>query len=97
MKHLDEAIERQREFQRRRTIAWILFALLVPVSLLFWSEVIFGFGHFADVGLLQIAAEFIVAIFSTIGAVQMFRSGMRFNRMHSDTSQLLDESGDVDS
>jgi len=96
MSALDDALQRQQEIQRKRTIAWIIFALLVPISLLFWSEVIFGFGHFSDVGLLQLAAEFIVAAFATVGAVQTFRSGMRFNRLLSDTSQLLDDGGYIE-
>ena len=97
MSALDDALQRQQEVQRKRTVSWILFALLVPVALLFWSEVIFGIGHFADVGLLQLAAEFIVASFATLGAVQTYRSGMRFNRMLSDSSRLLDDGGDIES
>lgn len=96
MRHLDDAIEHQQVIQRKRTIAWIIFGLLVPISLLFWSEVVFGLGHLSEVGFLQLAAELIVAAFSTFGAVQTFRSGMRLNRTLSDTSQLLDDTGDIE-
>ena len=96
MRHLDDAIQRQQVVQRKRTIAWILFGILVPVALLFWFEVVFAISHFAEVGTLQLLAEFIVAGFSTLGAVQTYRSGMQFNRLMADTSRLLDDSGDIE-
>ena len=96
MRHLDDAIQRQQVVQRKRTIAWILFGILVPVALLFWFEVVFAISHFAEVGTLQLLAELIVAGFSTLGAVQTYRSGMQFNRLMADTSRLLDDSGDIE-
>jgi len=94
MRTLEDALQRQQAVQRKRTFAWGLFALLVPISLLFWSEVIFGLAHLNEVGILQLLAEFIVALFSTLGAIQTFRSGMQFNRMLADTSRLIDDNGD---
>jgi hypothetical protein len=97
MMHLGDAIERQQVVQRKRTIAWILFGILLPVSLLFWFEVIFALSHLAEVGILQLSAEFIVALFSALGAAYSFRSGMQFNRMIADTSRLLDDNRDAKS
>jgi hypothetical protein len=95
--HLGDAIKRQQVVQRKRTIVWILFGLLLPVSLLFWFEVIFALTHLDEVGILQLSAEFIVALFSTLGAVHTFRSGMQFNRMIADTSRFLDDNRDAES
>ena len=53
MRKLDEAIERQQAIQRKRTIAWILFGVLAPVSLLFWLEVVFALGHLHEIGILR--------------------------------------------
>ena len=94
MKKLEDAIERQQAVQRRRTLAWALFGILAPVSLLFWLEVVFGFGHVAEVGILQLLAEFILALLFTFAAVQMFRAGMLFNRLLADTSRLLENSAE---
>lgn len=96
MRHLDDALQRQQAVQRKRTIAWVLFGILVPISLLFWFEVIFAFGHLSEVGLLQLLAESIVALFSTLGAIQMYRSGIRYNRLLADTSRLLDSDIEAD-
>ena len=96
MKYLDDAIQRQQAVQRKRTIAWILFGILVPVALLFWFEVFFAFGHLAEVGMLQLVAEFVVALFSTAGAAQMYRSGIQYNHLLSDTSRLLDSDIEAD-
>lgn len=93
---LDEALERQRAVQRKRTIAWTAFGILVPVSLLFWLEVVFALAHLPEVGILQLLAELIVAFVATAGAVQMCRSGMRCNRLLADASRLLDENGEVE-
>ncbi len=90
MRKLDDAMKRQQAVQRRRTFAWALFGILAPVSLLFWLEVIFALGHLSDVGILQLVAELLMAIISTIAAVHMYRSGMRLNKLLADTSQLLD-------
>ena len=91
MRKLDDALQRQEAVQRKRTIAWALFGILTPVSLLFWLEVIFALGHLSDVGSLQLVAELLIAIISTLAAVHMYRSGMRFNKLLGDTSQLLDD------
>ena len=96
MKRLDDAIQRQQAVQRKRTIAWILFGVLVPVALLFWFEVFFAFGHLAEVSMLQLVAEFVVALFSTAGAAQMYRSGIQYNHLLSDTSRLLDSDIEAD-
>lgn len=96
MKHLDDAIQRQQAVQRKRTIAWILFGILVPVALLFWFEVFFAFGHLAEVGMLQLVLEFVFALFSTAGAAQMYRSGIQYNHLLSDTSRLLDSDIEAD-
>jgi hypothetical protein len=96
MRTLEDALQRQQAVQSKRTIAWILFGILAPVSLLFWSEVVFAFGHLAEVGLLQLLAEFIVALFSTLGAIQMYRSGMRYNKLLADPSRLLDDNVDTE-
>ncbi len=90
MRKLDDAMKRQQAVQRRRTFAWALFGILAPVSLLFWLEVIFALGHLSDVGILQLVAELLMAIISTLAAVHMYRSGMRLNKMLADTSRLLD-------
>ncbi len=91
MSKLDAAIQRQQAVQRKRTLAWALFGILVPVSLLFWLEVIFALGHLSDIGFLQLTAESLFAIISTLTAIHMYRSGMRFNKLLEDTSQLLDD------
>ena len=96
MRTLEDALQRQQAVQRKRTIAWALFGLLVPISLLFWSEVIFAVGHLDEVGLLQLSAELIVALFSTLGAVQTFRSGIRYNKLFADPSRLLHDSAETD-
>ena len=62
MRHLDDAIQRQQAVQRKRTFAWALFGILLPVSLLFWSEVVFGLCHLSEIGILQLLAEFIVSL-----------------------------------
>lgn len=94
MNKLGDAMERQQAVQRKRTTAWAIFGILLPVSLLFWFEVIFAFGHLPEIGILQLSAELIVALIATGAAVHMFRSGIRFNRMLTDTSRLLGESGE---
>ncbi len=91
MRILDDAIERQQAVQRKRTIAWALFGILTLVSLLFWLEVIFALGHLSEIGSLQLAAELLIAIISTTAAVHTYRSGIRFNKLLGDTSQLLDD------
>ena len=91
MRKLDDALQRQQAVQRKRTFAWALFGILTPVSLLFWLEVIFALGHLSDIGSLQLVAELLIAIISTLAAVHMCRSGIRFNKMLGDTSQLLDD------
>jgi len=90
MRKLDDAMKRQQAVQRRRTFAWASFGILAPVSLLFWFEVIFALGHLPDVGVLQLVAELLMAIISAIATVQMYRSGMRLNKLLADTSRLLD-------
>ena len=95
MKNLDDAIRYQQVVQRNRTFSWALFSVFVPVSLLFWSEVIFALGHIAEVGILQLLAEFFLALFLSFAAVQMFRAGMHFNRLLANPSRLLD--GDAES
>lgn len=94
LKKLDDAIRRQQAVQRNRTLAWALFSVFVPVSLLFWFEAIFGFGHLAEVGFLQLLAEFVLALLFTFAALQMFRAGMLFNRLLADTSRLLADSAE---
>lgn len=96
MRRLDDALQRQQAVQRKRTIAWAIFGVLVPVSLLFWFEVFFAIGHLAEVGILQLMAEFIVALFATAGAVQTYRSGMRYNKLLADTSRMLDSDVEAD-
>jgi len=91
MRKLDEAIERQQAVQRKRTTAWALFGILLPVSLLFWLEVVFALGHLPDIGILQLLAESLIALVSTFCAVQAYRSGMRYNKILADTCQLLDD------
>lgn len=94
MTTLDDAMARQMVIQRKRTISWALFGLLVPVALLFWSEVIFGLANLAAIGILQTLAETIIALLASYGTVHTFRSGMALNRMLGDTTRLLDEDGD---
>ncbi|MFQ5982634.1 MAG: hypothetical protein ACE5KS_04580 [Woeseiaceae bacterium] len=89
MTKLEDAIRRQQAVQRSRAFAWALFSILVPVSLLFWFEAIFGVIHLDEVGILQLAAEFILALLSTFGAVVMFRAGLRYNRLLADPDRLL--------
>ena len=91
MRTLDEAIERQQAIQRKRTIAWILFGVLAPVSLLFWLEVAFALGHLPEIGLLQLLAELLLALIATFTAVQAYQSGMQNNKLIVDTSRLLDD------
>jgi len=90
VKNLDDAIRYQQAVQRNRTFSWALFSVFVPVSLLFWSEAIFALGHIVEVGILQLLAEFFLALFFTYAAVQMFRAGMHFNRLLANPSRLLD-------
>jgi hypothetical protein len=97
MSTLSDAIARQQAIQRKRTVSWILFGLLVPVALLFWSEVIFGLSNLAAVGILQMLGEAVIALVASYGAVHTYRSGMRFNRKLADTSRLLGEVSDDDS
>lgn len=91
MKTLAEAIERQKAIQRKRTVAWSLFGILVPVSLLFWLEVIFAIGHLSEIGIPQLLAELLIALVTTLIVVHTFRSGMQFNKLLADTSRLLDD------
>ncbi len=91
MRKLDDAIERQQAVQRKRTYAWASFGILAPVSLLFWLEVVFALGHSAEIGILQLLAESLIALVFTLAAVHAYRSGMRFNKLLADTSQLLDD------
>ncbi len=91
MRKLDDAMERQQAVQRKRTIAWASFGILVPVSLLFWLEVVFALGHLREIGVLQLSAELIIALLSTLAAVHTYRSGMRFNKLFADPSRLLDD------
>ncbi len=91
MRKLDDAIERQQAIQRKRTIAWILFGVLAPVSLLFWLEVVFALGHLPDIGILQLLAELLLALIATFTAVQAYQSGMQHNKLIADTSRLLDD------
>ncbi len=91
MRRLDAALERHEAIQRSRTFAWALFGVLAPVSLLFWLEVIFALSHLSDVGFLQLVAELLLAIISTLAAVHRYRSGMRLNKLLGDASQLLDD------
>ncbi len=91
MSKLDDALRRQQAVQHKRTIAWGLFATLVPVSLLFWLEVVFALGNLSELGVLQPLAELVIAIASTLAAVHMYRSGMRFNKLLADPSRLLDD------
>ncbi len=96
MKNLDDAIRHQQAVQRNRTFSWALFSVFVPVSLLFWSEAIFALGHIAEVGILQLLAEFVLALFFTLAAVQMFRAGMHFNRLLANPSRLLDSDAETE-
>ena len=91
MRKLDEAIERQQAIQRKRTIAWIMFGVLAPVSLLFWLEVVFALGHLPEIGILQLLAELLLALIASFTAVQAYQSGMRYNKSIADTSRLLDD------
>ncbi len=91
MRKLDEAIERQQAIQRKRTIAWILFGVLAPVSLLFWLEVVFALGHLPEIGILQLLAELLLALIASFTAVQAYQSGMQYNKLIADTSRLLDD------
>ena len=91
MRKLDEAIERQQAIQRKRTIAWILFGVLAPVSLLFWLEVVFALGHLPEIGVLQLLAELLLALIASFTAVQAYQSGMQYNKLIADTSRLLDD------
>ncbi len=90
LKKLDDAIRHQQAVQRNRTFSWALFSVFVPVSLLFSSEAIFALGHIAEVGILQLLAEFVLALFFTFAAVQMFRAGVHFNQLLANPSRLLD-------
>ena len=89
MRKLDEAIEHQQAIQRKRTVAWILFGVLAPVSLLFWLEVVFALGHLPEIGILQLLAEFLLALIASFTAVQTYQSGMQYNKLIADTSRLL--------
>ncbi len=91
MRKLDEAIERQQAIQRKRTIAWVLFGVLAPVSLLFWLEVVFALGHLPEIGILQLLAELLLALIASYTAVQAYQSGMQYNKLIADTSRLLDD------
>ncbi len=91
MRKLDEALERQQAIQRKRTIAWIMFGVLAPVSLLFWLEVVFALGHLPEIGILQLLAELLLALIASFTAVQAYQSGMRYNKSIADTSRLLDD------
>ena len=91
MRKLDEAIERQQSIQRKRTIAWILFGVLAPVSLLFWLEVVFALGHLPEIGILQLLAESLLALIASYTATQAYQSGMQYNKLIADTSRLLDD------
>ena len=95
MRILDDALRRQQAVQRKRTIAWALFGILVPVSLLFWLEVFFALGHLPEIGILQLIAESLIALVSTLAAVHLYRSGIRLNKLLADPSRLLDD--DVES
>ena len=90
MRKLDDAIERQQAIQRKRTIAWILFGVLAPVSLLFWLEVVFALGHLPEIGILQLLAELLLALIASFTAVQAYQSGMQYNKLIADISRLLD-------
>jgi hypothetical protein len=96
MRHLEDAIQRQEAVQRKRTFSWALFGILLPVSVLFWLEVVFALGHFSEVGALQLSAESVVALLSTLGAIQAFRTGLRYNRLLADPSRLLHDSADTE-
>jgi len=96
MKKLEDAIRRQQAVQRSRTLAWALFSVFVPVSLLFWFEVIFALANIAEVGILQLSAEFLLALLFALAAVQMFRAGMHFNRLLADPSRLLDNNAETE-
>ncbi|MFQ5548552.1 MAG: hypothetical protein ACE5FV_09680 [Woeseia sp.] len=95
MNRLDNAIRRQQVVQRSRTIAWALFAFFVPVSLLFVGEVIFGFLHVDEVGVLQLLAELVLALLFAFAAAKMFRAGLRFNRLLADPDRLMHEDPDL--
>lgn len=96
MNKLDDAFRRQQAVQRSRTIAWALFSVFVAVSLLLWSEATFTLIHTSEAGILQPVVEFILALFFTFAAVQMFRVGMRLNHLLADPSRLLDDTIDSD-
>ena len=91
MRKLDEAIERQQAIQRKRTIAWVLFGVLAPVSLLFWLEVVFALAHLPEIGILQLLAELLLALIASYAAMQAYQSGMQYNKLIADTSRLLDD------
>jgi hypothetical protein len=91
VRKLEDAIQRQQAIQRKRTRAWALFGILVPVSLLFWLEVIFAVGHMPEIGILQLLLELLIALVTTLAVVHAFRSGMQFNKLLADTSRLLDD------
>ncbi|MFQ6005836.1 MAG: hypothetical protein ACE5OQ_10055 [Woeseia sp.] len=95
MKILNRAIRRQQAVQRSRTIAWALFAVFVAVSLLFVVEVIFGFLHMDEVGVLQLLAELILALLFAFAAAKMFRAGLRFNRLLADPDSLMHNNPDL--
>lgn len=94
MKKLDEAIRRQQAVQRSRALAWALFSVFVPLSLLFWFEVVFGFSHLDEVGVLQMLAEAVLALLFTFAAVQTFRAGIRFNQLLANPERLLHDNED---
>lgn len=92
MNRLDDAIKRQQAVQRSRALAWILFAAALTISLLVWIEVIFGFLNFDDISMLQLSAEVILALLLGFAATQMFRKGLRLNRLLADPARLLSTS-----
>lgn len=96
MSSLGDAIERQQAVQRKRTIVWALFGILVPVSLLFWLEVFFGLGHLSEIGILQLLAEAVIALIAALAAAYMYRSGKRYNKLLADPSQFLNDRAEID-
>ena len=96
MRKLEDAIRRQQAVQRSRTLAWALFAVFVPVAILFWLEAVFALVNISKVGMLQLLAELILALLFTFAAIQMFRNGVRFNRLVADPSRLLEPDADMD-
>ena len=96
MRKLDDAIERQQAVQGKRTVAWAIFTLMVLVSLIFWLEVLFALGHLTEIGVLQLLAESLVALISTIAAVNAYRSGKRYNDLLADTSRFFDDRAELD-